>query len=125
MTMTSNNRPTTLAAAIDALLAERGQPDDLIRSLRTAATRITRATARSANDIPLAPRDVRPLLRAVRPAAIGGTRKACTNSLSALRQLGALTGWTSGEPDLAGELGEAWAALVARLPVSPKRSVLR
>jgi hypothetical protein len=125
MTMTSNNRPTTLAAAIDALLAERGQPDGLIRSLRTAATRITRATGRSANDIPLAPRDVRPLLRAVRPAAIGITRKAWTNSLSALRQLGALTGWTSGEPDLAGELGEAWVALVGKLPVSPKRSVLR
>lgn len=123
--MTNTTRPAALAAAIEALLAERGQPDEPIRALRTAAPRITRATGRSANDIPLAPLALRPLLLAVRPAAIGVTRKAWTNSLAALRQLGALTGWAHGEPDLAGDLGEAWAGLVAQLPISPKRSVRR
>lgn len=113
--------PTSLAGALQHArsLGALGRP--ALAEAESAVRLLARATGRSAEDLPAAPAELRPLLGPASQHALG---KRWSNALSALRRLLRAVGLHAPGERTGLPAGSTWAILVAALPLKQQRAAL-
>jgi hypothetical protein len=117
-------RPTSFADALAMILANGSTSPEVIKEYRSAVAALSRVTGRTADQLPLSPPGLRPLLEAILPARYRMSRKRWANIRSSLAAIAALTGYVTPRSDRRVPLEGAWAAAMAPLPRTPQSAAL-
>lgn len=106
-------RPANVAACLAWAQANSSLPEAAIRRAESAVTLIARVLRRSSAEIPAAPRELRPLLGSVLPAAHQVSQKRWSNARADLKSLLIATGWVSPLARRTAPVTGRWATLIA------------
>ncbi|MCB4825530.1 site-specific integrase [Roseicella aerolata] len=117
-------RPVSFADALAVVAADPSTRPERMRQYRSAVASLGRVTGRTAENLPLAPSALRPLLVAVLPARHRMSRKRWANIRSVLANMGALTGHVTRRAEHHVPLEGAWAEAMALLPKTPQSAAL-
>lgn len=127
VTGTPANLRATVVTLADALRVAETKPGvtaSCLTDWRSAVATAARVTSRKPEEMPIAPRDMVPLLKAVRPGLFRMKAKRWANVRSSLAGLAAMVGWHAGRERMRLELTGEWALLRDTLARSPQKANL-
>jgi integrase len=126
-----SGRPAALSGLVTAAAALRaldGVDDISLRTkadIRSAVRAIAKVTQRSAEDLPLAPERLVPILRSINPARHRWSGKRWANVRSSIKALAIMTGHVVDERATRIDANSPWGQLLDSLPNSPQTCCLR
>jgi integrase len=114
----------TVITLADALRAAETMPDvtpDRLADLRSAIASFVRLTGRDSETMPIAPMEMVPALKKVRPGLFRLTAKRWGNVRGSLAGLAALVGWHADRERLRRKVTGPWGDLLALLTRAPQK----
>ncbi len=114
----------TLTDALNAFEKLPGVAGSAVADCRSAVATFERLTGRDPVAMPIAPRAMVPVLKAVRPGLHRMKAKRWANVRSSLARLAATVGWHASRERMLLEVTGEWAALLATLSRSPQKANL-
>lgn len=115
----------TIAEGLRAIEASGSLSPKALADLRSAVKSFSRAVRRAAEDLPLAPPDLVPLLRKVAPPAHDMSAKRWKNICSGIARIGRFTGHIVDAPSAHMFRNAAWPRLLDAFDNEPWKSMLR